>query len=563
MATDAQAPLQEARAALGRGEWVAARAAFDACLADGETPAALAGLGDALWWLGDTEGAVRCAERAYAGFRRQGDAVSAAIAGVSLYFHFRVSLGNASAARGWLARVARLVGQCELAPLEGWVLLMRAHDSGDPAAAERWAREAGELARRFGDADLELCAVSQLGVSLVEMGRLHEGGSLLDEAMAASLGGECESLRTVVYTSCNMITACSQVAEVERASQWIHAADEFVRQYGSPHLYTTCRTYYAGMLFAAGQWGEAERQLAAALETARQAERSLYAEALARLAELRLAQGRIEEAERLLAGFESHHATATATAGVRLAQGDLAGAESVLHRRLREIERHIRPTPFPIGAGSCLDLASALELLALIQAQRGAVGTARETVGRLAQLSEQMGCEAIVARADRALGRTLAATGDRDAAAATLERSLGLFAGLELPLEAARARLLLARTLKDGEAAAGEAGAALETFEELGAGRDADEAAAFLRSLGVAAARSGPRDAGVLTKREVEVLELLAEGLSNRELAERLFLTRKTVEHHVHSVLSKLGLRSRAAAAAYAVRHRERDSAAI
>ena len=563
MPTEVEARLSEGRDALQRGDWAAAQLAFEASLEEEETAEAQAGLSDALWWLGETDGAVRYGERAYAGFRRRRDLAAAALAAVTLYFHYRVSLGNASAARGWLGRAARLVDECGLAPLEGWVLLMRAHDSGDPAAAERWAREARELARRFGDADLELCALSQLGVSLVEMGRVEEGGSLLDEAMAGSLGGECESLKTVVYTSCNMITACSQVAEVERASQWIHAADDFTNRYGSPHLYTTCRTYYGSVLFATGDWAEAERQLTAALESGRRAERALYGEALARLAELRLAQGRVGEAERLLAGFENHHAAACAVAGVLAARGDLAGAEAVIRRRLREVEQHVRPTPFPVGAGSCLDVASLLELLAFVELERGEVEAARATADRLAELGERAGCEAIVGQAARAVGRALASAGEDEAAVTTLEKALGVFGRLELPLETARTRVLLARTLRDRDAAVREARAALEGFEQLGAGRDADETAAFLRALGVKASRTGPRDVGVLSKRELEVLELLAEGLSNRELADRLFLTRKTVEHHVRSVLRKLGLRSRAEAAAYAVRHLGRDSASM
>jgi DNA-binding NarL/FixJ family response regulator len=82
----------------------------------------------------------------------------------------------------------------------------------------------------------------------------------------------------------------------------------------------------------------------------------------------------------------------------------------------------------------------------------------------------------------------------------------------------------------------------------------ADQAAALLRSLG-GPARTGPKALGLLSRREAEVLALLGESLTNAEIADRLFISAKTAEHHVSNILAKLQLRSRGEATAFAVRY--------
>lgn len=121
-----------------------------------------------------------------------------------------------------------------------------------------------------------------------------------------------------------------------------------------------------------------------------------------------------------------------------------------------------------------------------------------------------------------------------------------------MPLEEGRTRLELAR-IESRELALLHGRAAVALFERLGARADADAAAALLRDLGVSG-RSAPRIAGELTAREREVLDLLAEGLSNQAIADRLVISPKTAEHHVGRIRGKLGLRSRAEAASYALR---------
>jgi DNA-binding CsgD family transcriptional regulator len=170
----------------------------------------------------------------------------------------------------------------------------------------------------------------------------------------------------------------------------------------------------------------------------------------------------------------------------------------------------------------------------------------------IAQTSGRDRAQALAALAS---GRVAAASAD-PSAPELLQRALNGFAAIPLPLEAARSRVQLARALarSSPQVAIDLARRARSDLEALGAAREADEAAALLRTLG-AKGRAGPRDYGRLSKRELEVLRLVGEGLTNGEIAARLFISPKTAEHHVGRIYGKLQLRRRTELAAYAVRN--------
>lgn len=147
------------------------------------------------------------------------------------------------------------------------------------------------------------------------------------------------------------------------------------------------------------------------------------------------------------------------------------------------------------------------------------------------------------------------ALGDVHDARTHWHRAITVFHRSGRTVDGALARLELARLIADDrpDAAIAELEAAHTVFETAGARRSADEATALLRTLG-GTPKTGPKQKSTLTRREAEVLELLAHGLTNAEIADRLFISPKTVEHHVSRILDKLGLRSRVEAATYALR---------
>jgi DNA-binding CsgD family transcriptional regulator len=544
--TDDVAALSAAGEALSAGRWEEARAGFEAALEIEESGEALFGLALALWWLRDPVSSVRFQERAFGLFRRAGNNENAFFTAMYLCLGYDMTFGNFSASRGWLAKARRVVEDWGLDALRGWVLLCEAvtlsHE--DLTAAEEKAREALDVARETSNADLDVCACSELGAALVELGRTSEGAALLDEAMAGALGGDVQNLDAVVLASCRTITSCSRAADVKRATQWIRAATRFNEKYGSPHLYTTCRIHYARVLLLSGQWTLAEAELKAALSVGPLVEPELHAEALALLGRLRVSQGRAGEAERLIAGYEQHAVVVPVLAAIRAVQGQFEIAEWLVRRRLDLL---------PSNSLAAVELRG---LLVELELEHGKSQDALTYAEELLAVAARLDAPAVSARSHCLLGRALAAVGD-DRAAREFEQARLTFIELAMPYEAARSRLALARATHtaDKEPAVEEAKGALGTFEELGAAPDADAAAALLRELGVRAIRRGPNALGSLTTREHEILALLGEGLSNREIAARLFITPKTVEHHVGHVLTKLDLKRRGEAAAFAFRH--------
>lgn len=534
--------------ALAEGDWAAARDAYRAAVEAGDSGAgtgeALQGLAGALWWLGELRASMECREHAYAAFRRDGNHASAGFAAWQLSLDHWDGLHNPAAGRGWLARARRLVDEHGLEPLQGWLLLLDARYAADPRECEQLSSDALAWARTSGDIDLQLCSLSQLGAALVEQGRVAEGVRLVDESMAGSLGGESSRPDPVVFTSCNTLQACTTCADFERAVQWLRATDRFAQRFGSPYLGADCRIHYATLLVAIGDWTQAEQELSQAISLAAGALPALHDDALATLASLRLAQGQLDEAARLVDGLAERPAAATVIGAVYLRQGRPESARSVLQRGLATL-----------GADR-LQAAALRELLGEALIACGEPAAAAEHARSLAELGAAHGGKIATAHGERLRGRVAAAGEQPAPAIAHSEAALAAFTDLGMPYEAARTRLLLARHLREQapQAAADEARTALQALDGLGARADGDAAAALLRELGGSPARATGNRPGALTLREREVLALLGEGLSNPEIARRLYLSRKTVEHHVARVLLKLGLRSRAEAAAEAVR---------
>jgi len=477
---------------------------------------------------------------AFTQYQAEGQTEAAARAARTIGWFRGWVFGEWAIYQGWTTRAESLLQGAGSRNAVGWLRYGEARRGSDYEVQRRCYLEAIDIARSCGDTDLECEATASLGMMLVFSGLVDEGMAHLDHALATICGGAVTELPVVEGCLCGLFNACERTHDVQRAEEWLGAAEEVMRRGNLMAVAGYCRAHYAGILLSAGRWADAEVELTGALELL--TEGHIRESALSRLADLRVRQGRLEEAAVLLEGLDHHEDARLPLASLHVAQGRPELAMEIIDRVL--------------GAGDLPDYAEAplLALAVECHLQLDELDQARTRSERLTDVARRQTSKVVRGLAAFARGRICMAVGEGDARACW-HQAMSLYGEVRMPVEVARARLELARALAADRptVAIAEATAALTALESHGAARAADDAAALLRSLG-APARTGPKRRATLTKREEEVLALVGHGLTNAEIAARLYISTKTVEHHVGRMLAKLGLRGRSEAAAHATR---------
>lgn len=460
---------------------------------------------------------------------------------IGLCHLFRGEFGPAT---GWFGRAQRTIdrdgGECAE---QGYLLLALVEQQlAARGGVKAWelASRAAAIGERFADPDLVACARHLQGRALLQQDRIEEGLSLLDEAMVAVVAGELSPRMTgLVY--CSVIEKCMQVYAFARAREWTLLLSRWCE--GQPQLVSftgRCLVHRAEILQVQGSWrralAEARRACAACPP---ELEQPPPAAALYRLGELHRLRGEVAEAEEAYReasgrGFEPQPGLAL----LRLAEGRIEAAAVAIRRAVAAATEPFERLPLLYASVEILLAAGELE-------------EARGVSGELEALARRFDTDVPRAMSAQARGAIALAQGDAAPALPSLRQAFELWQDAGAPYEAARVRELIGLAclaLRDEEGADLELKAATAAYTEFGAAPD------LARRVAGDARHAAQQGLG-LTKRELQVLRLLAAGKTNKVIAAELCVSRRTVDRHVCNLFGKLSVSSRAAATAYAYRH--------
>jgi DNA-binding CsgD family transcriptional regulator len=533
--------IERGRAAYGRK---ARREAFDLLsAADDEIPLGvddLERLGFAAWNSGEEEASLRLAVRAHRAAVEAHDFARAARVAFWAGMTF-MRRGDATQGGSWFGRAMHLLDDHLDTVERGYLAIpegVRLEDVDQTAALAAFQR-AADYAERFGDADLLALSRIGRGGSLIKLGETERGVALLDDAMVAVMSDELSPAVTgIVY--CASIEAFAAIFDLRRAQDWTQALSEWsARQPDLVPFAGRCLVYRSELKRLHGDW-------AAAFDEARQAEELLLrpppepsvGEAYYEQAELHRLRGEYalsDTAYREASRWGRRPEPGLAL--LSLARGRGAAARAMIERAVAEAPDDLSHTRL-------------LPALARIALETGDRPGARVALDELADAERVRPAPLLSATIAGLEGELRLADGEPREALQALRRAESAWRELEAPYDGARVRASIGdalRRLGDADSAALEFDAALRTFRELGAQPDVERVE---RLAGRPVGRPGR-----LSEREAEVLRLVAIGDTNRAIASTLGISERTVDRHVSNIFRKLGVSSRAAAAAFAVEH--------
>ena len=449
--------------------------------------------------------------------------------------------GRTAHAHGWLTRCEDALGDDVDCPARGYLLVpavLGALDADDSEAARDLALQAGEIAARFGDRDLGAFASLGHGQALLAHGDHHAGMALLDELMLSVTSGDVGPIVSgIVY--CAVILECMQAHDLARATEWTAALDAWCRSQSDLVPYRgQCLVHQSQLQQASGDWSAAVATVASACERLRDPPHPALGLACYQQGELHRLRGEHDAAlegygQASRAGYEPLPGLAL----LELQRGDVDGATAMIQRALGEAGQ-------PFQRPSLL--AAAVEIL-VAAGELDEAGAAAEELGELAAGA---GSEVLRAIADHARGTVVLAGGDPASALGHLRGASMSWQRLGLPYEAARTALLQGQAclaLGDRTSSRLEFENARERLSAMGAEPDLERVRALMGAE--------ERSPALLSRRELEVLEHVAAGRTNRQIAAELGISQHTVDRHLDNIFAKLGVSGRAAATAFAYEH--------
>jgi DNA-binding NarL/FixJ family response regulator len=490
-----------------------------------------------------------CAElwaRTHQAFLSHGEILAAARCALWLGFTSLLD-GEHAKAGGWLARGSRLLsGQPDCAE-KGYVLLPEGYrlvHSGEPAAALPLFARAVAIGQTFGDRDLVALGLQGQGRALIREGEIARGVALLDEAMVAVTAGDVSPLNAGgIY--CSVLDACGEIFDLKRAHEWTTALEKWRESEPDIVPYRGhCLVRRAELLHMRGAWPDALEWAQRAIDLlSRPAPRAAVADAFYQLGEIHRLRGHFDQSEEAYGhASEWSRNTGPGLAQLRCAQGRIEAANTAIRRMAEETREPSRRCPV---------LAAWVEIALVVTDLESARAAAQE----LQMIAGRHQIPFLRALALRASASVDLAEGKAQPALDALRESWILWRELEAPYEASRVRCLIADAclkLGEEENALQELAAARLAFQTLGAATD-------LRCVDETLSRLVPRPAkteGRLTAREVEILRLVASGITNKRIGAKLHISEKTVARHLSNIFTKLDLASRSAATAYAYHHK-------